>query len=141
MLQSLNIDKAMIVGHSMGGMLAARFSTQYPAMTERLVLYNPIGLVDPRFDRPWESADDCRTWRRRTGPIRRSWHFSRRAHDEALGGSLRAPSGGSVACGSLRAPSEPWLLGGRDGDDAKRASASGLDLGGAAMTMAPTGGS
>ncbi len=58
LLESLKIDKAMIVGHSMGGMLAARFATQYPAMTERLVLYNPIGLVDPRYDRPWESADE-----------------------------------------------------------------------------------
>src|SRR6187397_671112 len=43
-LQHLNIPKVMIVGHSMGGMLAARFSTQYPAMVERLILYNPIGL-------------------------------------------------------------------------------------------------
>ena len=43
----------------MGGMLAARFATQYPAMVERLVLYNPIGLVDGRFDRPLESADDA----------------------------------------------------------------------------------
>ena len=33
LLESLKIDKAMIVGHSMGGMLAARFATQYPAMT------------------------------------------------------------------------------------------------------------
>jgi len=57
-LQHLNIDRVMVVGHSMGGMLAARFATQYPAMVERLVLYNPIGLVDQRFDRPLESADD-----------------------------------------------------------------------------------
>jgi pimeloyl-ACP methyl ester carboxylesterase len=58
LLQSLRIDKAMVIGHSMGGMLAARFATQYPAVTERLVLYNPIGLVDPRFDRPWDSTDE-----------------------------------------------------------------------------------
>jgi pimeloyl-ACP methyl ester carboxylesterase len=58
-LQSLKIDKTMVVGHSMGGMLAARFATQYPDMTERLVLYNPIGLVDPRFARPWESTDEA----------------------------------------------------------------------------------
>jgi pimeloyl-ACP methyl ester carboxylesterase len=58
-LESLRIDKAMVVGHSMGGMLAARFATQYPDVTERLVLYNPIGLVDPRFSRPWESPDDA----------------------------------------------------------------------------------
>jgi pimeloyl-ACP methyl ester carboxylesterase len=57
-LQSLKIDKAMIVGHSMGGMLAARFATQFPGVTERLVLYNPIGLVDGRFDRPWDNTDE-----------------------------------------------------------------------------------
>jgi pimeloyl-ACP methyl ester carboxylesterase len=57
-LESLKIDKAMIVGHSMGGMLAARFATQYPGTTERLVLYNPIGLTDPRYGRPWESTDE-----------------------------------------------------------------------------------
>src|SRR5215510_14568127 len=45
-LTSLKIDKAMIVGHSMGGMLATRFATQYPTVTERLIVYNPIGLTD-----------------------------------------------------------------------------------------------
>lgn len=59
MLRSLNVDKAMIVGHSMGGMLAARFATQYPDVTERVVLYNPIGLVDPRYGLPWDSTDDA----------------------------------------------------------------------------------
>jgi pimeloyl-ACP methyl ester carboxylesterase len=58
-LQSLRIDKAMIVGHSMGGMLAARFATQFPAVTERLVLFNPIGLSDPRFDRPFGGVDEA----------------------------------------------------------------------------------
>lgn len=58
LLASLNIQKAMIVGHSMGGMLAARFATQYPAVTERLVIYNPIGVIDGRFDRPAQSVDD-----------------------------------------------------------------------------------
>jgi pimeloyl-ACP methyl ester carboxylesterase len=57
-LQHLNIPRVMVVGHSMGGMLAARFATQYPDMVERLVLYNPIGLTDPRFERPWDSTDE-----------------------------------------------------------------------------------
>lgn len=56
-LQSLHISKAMIVGHSMGGMLATRFATQYPAVTERLVLYNPIGLTDVRFSSPAVDPD------------------------------------------------------------------------------------
>ena len=58
-LQHLSITKAMIVGHSMGGMLAARFATQYPDIAERVVIYNPIGLVDPRWDRPWGSVDEA----------------------------------------------------------------------------------
>jgi pimeloyl-ACP methyl ester carboxylesterase len=57
-LQSLKIDRAMIVGHSMGGMLATRFATQYPAVVERLVLYNPIGLSDGRYDRPAGNIDE-----------------------------------------------------------------------------------
>ncbi len=57
-LQAEKIEKAMIVGHSMGGMLAARFATQYPAMTEKLVIYNPIGVSDGRFDRPAPSVDE-----------------------------------------------------------------------------------
>ncbi|MGE0866592.1 MAG: alpha/beta fold hydrolase [Vicinamibacterales bacterium] len=51
-LQHLKIEKAMVVGHSMGGMLAARLATQYPKMIERVVIYNPIGLTDGRFTRP-----------------------------------------------------------------------------------------
>jgi pimeloyl-ACP methyl ester carboxylesterase len=58
-LKHLAIDKAMVVGHSMGGMLAARFATQYPDVTERLVLYNPIGLTDSRFDRPFGGTDEA----------------------------------------------------------------------------------
>jgi pimeloyl-ACP methyl ester carboxylesterase len=58
-LRSLKIDKAMVIGHSMGGMVATRFTTQYPDVVERLVLYNPIGLVDQRFTRPAGSVDDA----------------------------------------------------------------------------------
>ena len=58
-LQSLKIDRVMLIGHSMGGMLATRFTTQYPAMVERLVVYNPIGLTDPRFDRPTGNVDEA----------------------------------------------------------------------------------
>lgn len=58
-LQRLKIDRAMIVGHSMGGMLAARFATQYPGVTERLVLFNPIGLTDTRFSSPAGDPDEA----------------------------------------------------------------------------------
>jgi pimeloyl-ACP methyl ester carboxylesterase len=58
LLRHLKIEKVMIVGHSMGGMLTARFSSQYPDVVERLVIYNPIGLVDTRFNRPPDSVDE-----------------------------------------------------------------------------------
>ena len=45
LLQTLGIEKAMIVGHSMGGMVATRFGLLYPDVTEKLVLYNQIGIV------------------------------------------------------------------------------------------------
>jgi pimeloyl-ACP methyl ester carboxylesterase len=57
-LEHLGIAKAAIVGHSMGGMLAARFAASYPAVTERVVLYDPIGLTDARFERPYRSTDE-----------------------------------------------------------------------------------
>lgn len=46
LLQSLNITKTKILGHSMGGMLGARFAIMYPNATSHLVLTNPIGLED-----------------------------------------------------------------------------------------------
>jgi len=48
LLDSLEIDQATVIGHSMGGMLAARFAVQYPDRVERLALVNPIGLEDWR---------------------------------------------------------------------------------------------
>jgi len=57
-LQSLKIDKAMVIGHSMGGMLAARFASLYPAVAERVLIYNPIGLVDTRHGRAAGNVDE-----------------------------------------------------------------------------------
>ena len=59
LLQSLGIAKVTIVGHSMGGMLAARFAASYPDITERAVLYDPIGLTDTRWVQPWRSAEEA----------------------------------------------------------------------------------
>ncbi|WP_420962429.1 alpha/beta fold hydrolase [Brucella sp. IR073] len=46
LLDSLGIKKTTVIGHSMGGMLAARYALAYPQAVEQLVLVNPIGLED-----------------------------------------------------------------------------------------------
>lgn len=46
LLEQRGIDRATIVGHSMGGMLAARYALMYPESVEQLVMVNPIGLED-----------------------------------------------------------------------------------------------
>ncbi|PZQ13015.1 MAG: alpha/beta hydrolase [Ancylobacter novellus] len=46
LLDSIGVGKAVVLGHSMGGMLAARYALMFPAATERLVMVNPLGLED-----------------------------------------------------------------------------------------------
>ena len=46
LMASLGIDRAAIIGHSTGGMLAARFALMYPGSVSALALVNPIGLED-----------------------------------------------------------------------------------------------
>ena len=58
-LQHEKVERAAVIGHSMGGMLTARFATQYPKAVERLVIYNPIGLTDGRFERPMTPIDEA----------------------------------------------------------------------------------
>ena len=46
LLASLGIGNIILVGHSTGGMIAARYALMYPQEVSRLVLVNPIGLED-----------------------------------------------------------------------------------------------
>ncbi|MEN3953562.1 alpha/beta hydrolase [Iodidimonas sp. SYSU 1G8] len=46
LLSELKIEKPVMIGHSMGGMLAARYALAYPRQLAGLVLVNPIGLED-----------------------------------------------------------------------------------------------
>ncbi|MBN2990991.1 alpha/beta hydrolase [Pseudomonas cedrina subsp. fulgida] len=46
LLAQLGIQKATLIGHSTGGMLATRYALMYPEQTEQLALVNPIGLED-----------------------------------------------------------------------------------------------
>lgn len=53
LLDELGVEEAAVVGHSMGGMLAARFALMYPDRTTHLILENPIGLEDYREKVPY----------------------------------------------------------------------------------------
>lgn len=57
-LDELNIDNTFLLGHSMGGMLAARFALMYPEAVEKLILENPIGLEDWKLVAPYNSIGD-----------------------------------------------------------------------------------
>jgi len=57
LLDSLKIKKVIVIGHSMGGMLAARFALMYHGMVEKLVLENPIGLEDYKTFIPYQSLE------------------------------------------------------------------------------------
>ncbi|HEY9225520.1 MAG TPA: alpha/beta hydrolase [Gemmatimonadaceae bacterium] len=59
LLQSLGVERAAIVGHSMGGMLASRFAVLYPTVTTHVVMVNQIGLADVRPGRAPRYLDDA----------------------------------------------------------------------------------
>ncbi len=53
LLDTLGVERAAIVGHSMGGMVATRFAFTYPEATSHVVMVNQIGLTDPRPGGGW----------------------------------------------------------------------------------------
>ena len=57
LLDALGVQRAVVVGHSMGGMLATRFALMHPGRVERLVLVNPIGLEDWKRWVPYRPVD------------------------------------------------------------------------------------
>jgi pimeloyl-ACP methyl ester carboxylesterase len=57
LLDSLKIEKVVVIGHSMGGMLATRFCLLYPGKVSKLILENPIGLEDYKTFVPYQSIE------------------------------------------------------------------------------------
>lgn len=56
-LDELKIEKAIVLGHSMGGMVATRFTLLYPEKVEKLILENPIGLEDYKTFASYQTLD------------------------------------------------------------------------------------
>jgi len=57
LLRSLGIERSAVVGHSMGGMLAAGYALLFPEATTQLVLVNPLGLEDYSVLIPYRGVD------------------------------------------------------------------------------------
>ncbi len=53
LLDYLGVNKVNVIGHSMGGMLAARFALMYPETVDKVIFENPIGLEDYRTFVPY----------------------------------------------------------------------------------------
>lgn len=58
LLDTLGISTINVIGHSMGGMLATRFTLMYPEMVEKLIYENPIGLEDYKTFVSYHSIDE-----------------------------------------------------------------------------------
>ncbi|CAM2186946.1 Aminoacrylate hydrolase RutD [Paraburkholderia sacchari] len=109
LLASLGVQRATVIGHSTGGMLAVRYGLMYPRETEQLVLANPIGLedwkakgvpslsVDDWYARELKtSADGIRSYERSTYY---AGHWSARYEPwvQMLAGMYRGPGKQQVA--------------------------------------------
>ncbi|PQA95251.1 alpha/beta hydrolase [Chryseobacterium shigense] len=58
-LDQLQIDKVIVLGHSMGGMVATRFTLLYPEKVQKLILENPIGLEDYKTFAAYQTIDQA----------------------------------------------------------------------------------
>ena len=59
LLDDLRINQTIVLGHSMGGMLATRFTLMYSETVEKLILENPIGLEDYKTLAKYQTVDEA----------------------------------------------------------------------------------
>jgi pimeloyl-ACP methyl ester carboxylesterase len=109
LLASLGIERAIIMGHSIGGMLSMRYALTFPEAVERVVLVNPIGLEDWKAKGvPWQSVDawyqqelkttaeSIRTYQRTTYYVD-TWDTTYDRWVQMLAGLYRGPGHDAVA--------------------------------------------
>src|SRR5580704_5923170 len=112
LLESLGVQRATLIGHSTGGMLAIRYALMYPQETQQLVLVNPIGLedwkakgvpslsVDQWYERELRtSADGIRRYEQSTY-YAGHWHADYEPWVQMLAGMYRGPGKQIVAWNS-----------------------------------------
>lgn len=58
LLKSRGVSSYIVIGHSMGGMLATRMALMHPAEIPKLVLVNPIGLEDWKTMVPYKTVNE-----------------------------------------------------------------------------------
>jgi pimeloyl-ACP methyl ester carboxylesterase len=108
LLAAVGVERAAVVGHSMGGMLAVRYALAYPERTERLVLVNPIGLedygalvppqtVDMWFARELKQTPETIREYQRTSYYDGAWKPEYEQHTRLLAGWTRHPEYPRVA--------------------------------------------
>lgn len=67
LLETRGVTRAIVIGHSMGGMLAARYALMAPDAVERLVMVSPLGLEDWKAEGvPYATVDQNFANERRT---------------------------------------------------------------------------
>ncbi len=112
LLDRLGVSRAIVTGHSTGGMLATRYALMYPDAVDQLVLVNPIGLedwkalgvpartVDQWFERESKlSADGVRAYEKATYYVGR-WKPEYERWVQMLAGLNRGPGHRLVAWNS-----------------------------------------
>lgn len=93
LLESLDIHSITLIGHSTGGMLAARYALMFPADLHQLVLVDPVGLED---------------WQEKGVPYRSvdQWYASERGK---TADQIRAYEKRVYYDGHWQASFEPWV--------------------------------
>jgi pimeloyl-ACP methyl ester carboxylesterase len=56
-LDGAGVGKVIVLGHSMGGMVATRFALMFPERVEKFILEDPIGLEDWQLKVPYQGVD------------------------------------------------------------------------------------
>ena len=61
LIKALKLSKPVIIGHSLGGSIAAVVAAQYPDIPKKAIFIDPPGLLKPLFE-PGEAMSRARNW-------------------------------------------------------------------------------